>query len=132
MRPFKNRRLYRNDRVVEVYRNVSMPDGVWYSIRQRGVVIGHARCVELLDATFLVMPSGRARALKQKRKNVHAWIRGELISSDKPDGAAYDTRVSYRLDGPDKFVDESGGVVRNARLVTIGQKGVVAWRINDW
>lgn len=44
----------------------------------RGRVVLHARAVELENATFRVSAVGRARVLRDKVKNVHAGIVGEL------------------------------------------------------
>lgn len=45
---------------------------------ERGRVVGHADSVVLKDAEFVVQPGGRQRVLKEKRKNVHAFVRGIL------------------------------------------------------
>jgi hypothetical protein len=49
-----------------------------YSIRQHGRVIGHAGAWWLSDVRFAVQPAGRARVLREGRKNVHAFVRGDL------------------------------------------------------
>ena len=59
------------------------------SIRHRGKVIKHAKSVILRDASFRVQPAGRERVLKQKRKNVHAYVAGELVE-DQYGGASWD------------------------------------------
>ena len=43
-----------------------------------GRVIGHYYDVSLYNATFKVSAAGRARVLKEKRKNVHAGVEGYL------------------------------------------------------
>lgn len=48
-----------------------------YSVRQRGLVRLHAEHVQLRDVTFVVSEAGRQRVLREKRKNVHAGLRGE-------------------------------------------------------
>lgn len=42
----------------------------------KGRVIGHVSDIKLRDCTFKVSESGRQRVLREKRKNVHAWIVG--------------------------------------------------------
>lgn len=42
----------------------------------------HRYAVELHDVKFVVQPGGRARVLREKRKNVHAYLEGELVSED--------------------------------------------------
>lgn len=63
---------------VEVYRNIAKK-GVWYTIRQSGCVVAHADEVNLINAEFIVQQGGRKRVKKSGVKNVHAWVRGELI-----------------------------------------------------
>ena len=45
-----------------------------------GRVIGHHYEVQLYNATFKVSEAGRARVLKEKRKNVHAGVEGYLTT----------------------------------------------------
>lgn len=49
------------------------------SIRKKGKVISHADGVLLKDPKFIVQEGGRKRVLREKKKNVHAYVRGELI-----------------------------------------------------
>ena len=63
--------------IVQVYRNLhnrllSIQDA------KTGLVIGHATTVDLKDATFIVREAGRQRVLKEKKKNVHAFVKGTL------------------------------------------------------
>lgn len=62
---------------IEVYYNLHR--SCW-SIRQGGLVLGHAQGVTLQDCTFKVSESGRQRVLREKRKNVHAVISGSITS----------------------------------------------------
>lgn len=50
------------------------------SIRHKGRVIDHARSVEMNSVSFVVSQKGRERVLREKRKNVHAFVRGEMNS----------------------------------------------------
>lgn len=82
-----------------------------YSIMQGGVVRASAREVRLHTVEFLVRASGRARMLKLKRRNVHAYAVGLLDDFVHPDQSqalpALDGRVAfydpYRFDA---FVDQ--------------------------
>ena len=47
-----------------------------FSLRQKGRVIAHMGYLGLTDATFHVQPAGRARVLREGRKNVHAYAKG--------------------------------------------------------
>ena len=65
---------------VFVYWNLNQ--GCW-SIKaldgeDRGRVIGHASSFEITGARFRVSEAGRQRVLREKRKNVHAGVVGEL------------------------------------------------------
>lgn len=65
---------------VEVYRNLRkdclsvrpLPSGTGGVFHFPGVI--------LRDATFAVQPAGRAKVLRDKQKNVHAFVRGQLVS----------------------------------------------------
>jgi len=46
-------------------------------------VVYHAESVDLINVTFKVSKTGREKVLREKRKNVHAFVCGELISLDK-------------------------------------------------
>lgn len=62
---------------VDVYRNLHL--NVW-SIRHQGRVIYHTDQVVIENAQFIVQQAGRLRVLKEKQKNVHAFVRGYLSS----------------------------------------------------
>jgi hypothetical protein len=54
-----------------------------FSIKEggrNGRLLTHAAVCELSDASFEVESSGRARAIRQGRKNVHAYVVGTLNS----------------------------------------------------
>lgn len=67
---------------VEIYRNLHFPE-VIYSIRDCKTrrVIGYTQNLVLENAEFIVSQTGRDRVLREKRKNVHAVIRGTPIPS---------------------------------------------------
>ena len=63
---------------VEVYWNLTKN---CYSIRalageNKGRVVAAPSRVYLEDVTFAVQPAGRAKVLAERRKNVHAFVRG--------------------------------------------------------
>lgn len=49
--------------------------------RNTGLVLGSAEDVELANARFLVSEAGRQRVLRDKRKNVHAFVVGDLLAA---------------------------------------------------
>lgn len=62
---------------VRVYRNLRRGD---YSVQDAATrrVIDHRTELSLTDARFVVSEAGRQRVLATRRKNVHAFIVGEL------------------------------------------------------
>lgn len=77
---YKGRNVLPGQRV-EVYRNLKFKDRIVYSIRdaKSGLVLGHATDLLLTNkCKFVVKEVGRQRVLKEKKKNVHAWIEGSF------------------------------------------------------
>lgn len=97
---------------VDIYRNLTKD---CWSIRHRGKVIGHARNVVIHNPEFVVSQAGRLRVLTERRKNVHAVVRGELVSFDEPTAIKPVTLVTYnpynheRFTTRDGFIDQHDG-----------------------
>jgi hypothetical protein len=49
------------------------------SFREPGKRVSHARAMVLNNVKFAVQPAGRAKVLTDKRKNVHAFVRGDMM-----------------------------------------------------
>lgn len=62
---------------VRVYRNLHQD---CWSVQHKGLVVAHADVVELKRFKFLVHHGGYERFQLEKRKNVHAFVVGELVS----------------------------------------------------
>lgn len=62
----------------KVYKNLH--NGKW-SIQDNktGLVVGYADSLTLVDVTTKVSEVGRQKVLKEKRKNVHAFIIGDIL-----------------------------------------------------
>jgi len=60
---------------VQVYYNLHKKR---LSIRNRGKVIKHTGAIVLHDVKFHVQPAGQAKVRKNKRKNVHAYVAGDM------------------------------------------------------
>lgn len=60
---------------VEVYRNLHHN---CFSVRQDGIVCCHAEEIPLILVEFRVGKKGRERVISEKRKNVHAFVRGTV------------------------------------------------------
>lgn len=64
---------------IEVYRNLHKK---CFSVRHKGKVVGYLHDNEQLALTnvkFVVQPAGRAKVLRENKKNVHAFVRGEYV-----------------------------------------------------
>jgi len=68
------KKIDRNKKV-EVYFNLHKK---CWSIRQAGVPVVHADFIEIKDPQFVVQQGGNARVRREKKKNVHAFVRGYL------------------------------------------------------
>mgnify|MGYP000909682261 CR=1 FL=1 len=73
-----------------------------YSIlnRKTSRVEDHQPTIYLAEARFVVREAGREKVLKEKRKNVHAFVRGELCSEgfwkqDLPDCGFGDDNAEF-------------------------------------
>lgn len=71
---------------VEVYWNLHK---LCWSVRalegeSKGRVIQHTGELNLKDCTMAVQPAGNAKVRKEGKKNVHAFIRGELVDTGTP------------------------------------------------
>ena len=100
--------LHHGDKV-EIYRNLH--NGT-FSVRRDGKVVYHLenhQILRLTDAKFVVQPAGRAKVIREKKKNVHAFIRGTVdmaggyLGQDPPHEIF---EVSYNPYESDKFLKE--------------------------
>ena len=94
---------------VEIYRNLH--NGT-FSVRRDGKVVYHLenhQILRLTDAKFAVQPAGRAKVLSERKKNVHAFIRGIVDKEGgylglDPPHEIYE--VSYNPYKSDKFMKD--------------------------
>lgn len=54
-----------------------------FSIQQGGIVVQTVAYIDMQDVTFHVQPAGNAKVRKQKRKNVHAYVKGYLAPDNR-------------------------------------------------
>ena len=116
---------------VEVYRNLHK--NCW-SVRDlsTGRVVAHQTAVTIADARFVVRPSGRARVIAEKRKNVHAFVRGEWMMGNVMSQFIFDnsSRVSYNpYKHPYFYEVETEEAVTSSALVHLGHDGKVQARL---
>ena len=110
---------------VRVYRNLrnGLMSVQAKSINGSWLVVGHVESCLLYDADFAVSEAGRQRVIKDKRKNVHAFIYGELAGVDTD--AVLPTKVMYNPYKYKTFVTESLGRVDTANCAAVSStKGV--------
>lgn len=109
---------------VSVYRNLNKP--AFFSIKKntgndKGRVGGYAKAVVIECPRFVISLASHQRVLKEKRKNVHAYIRGHCVDAFDssflaiPEGAM---RVSYSpYVGPYLYClerDDTGSIIPNS------------------
>lgn len=121
---------------VWVYRNLMRNDGVWYSLMQRGLVVGHATEVALVDVRFIVREGGRVRVVNTGVKNVHAFVVGRLVPSllqasmhDRATSCAEWRPARYNPRHCGAFIDASlgdgsGNRLLQARAAHLGPQGL--------
>jgi hypothetical protein len=89
------------------------------------LVIGHTKILRLVDCRFIVNEAGRRRVLRERKKNVHAWVEGTVAAPhddwwdiDLSDIMERDRRVSYNpYHGPNFITNFRAEVVREAKEV---------------
>jgi len=64
---------------VRVYRNLHTGN---FSVQcaKTGLVVAHVSSIALTNVTFVVRKAGRQKVLAQKKKNVHAFVVGNVCS----------------------------------------------------
>jgi hypothetical protein len=108
-------RVYRNlrNQLLSVQSNIG---GSW-------LVVGHVESLLLYDAEFKVSEAGRKRVIEQKRKNVHAFVYGELADIDTD--VVLPTKAFYNPYKYKTFVTESLGRVDAVNCASISAvKGI--------
>lgn len=132
--PFKNRTLDMENRV-EIYRNLHGGGTKKYSIRQKGLVVGHTNQIIIFEAEFKVSKNGQNKVRKNKRKNVHAFVSGIVCKRGGMGTTAADKRglpakITYNPYKDDYFMCKNlttkSFPVKGAMCVILNQDGVSA------
>jgi hypothetical protein len=76
---FKGRTID-TEKPIFVYRNLNKK-GKWYSIKQNGVVVAHATAICIRNVECVISEKGKARAIQNKTRNVHAYLKGYYETS---------------------------------------------------
>lgn len=116
---------------VRVYKNLhKSKDYPVYSVKSMegedyGRVIDHVRNIVLKDVTFIVSEAGRQRVLRDKRKNVHAFVQGTVID-EIPTLKIYNRRMYYNPYSTKTFIDPDDKPVESAKYAVLCGQGVFA------
>jgi len=95
------------DKPIKVYRNLHKQ---CWSIQQDGLVKAHTNLIKLFDCEFIVNQKGREKVIKEKRKNVHAFIKGYLSELfDSMLNAGHGTEITYNPYKNEFFYEKNGG-----------------------
>jgi hypothetical protein len=95
-------------------------------VKGKWVVVEHTNNIVLRNAIFKVSEAGRQRVLKQKRKNVHAFIIGERFPYI-PKSFVYRDEISYNpYKGPNFIVATGNKPLNRAKYVAIIDNKVIA------
>lgn len=96
---------------------------LWSLLGKRGLVSGHEPALTMADVRFVVRPGGRARAVRERKRNVHAFARGVVVQTDcrVPKGAV---RVNYNpFHAPHFYEVDSGESCESARMAFLTPDG---------
>jgi hypothetical protein len=110
---------------IDAYRNlhrhcISVKEGRPKRVRR------HVQELALVDVMFVVSEAGRQRVLREKRKNVHAVVRGHATDHGPPAGVPVE--VSYNPYQHATFVTRVGKKpIYRASYVIVRSTGVTAY-----
>lgn len=118
----KGRKLEQGQKV-KVYRNLHK-DCISVVDNKSGLVVAHTQQILLKNVQFKVSEAGRQRVLKEKRKNVHAYLVGEFVTSEVKDLDGIKQQAYYNPYTTKHFIDlETGCEVKFADLaLLVGKK----------
>lgn len=112
---------------VSVYRNLNAN---CLSVMHKQHVAGHAVSLILKDVRFRVQEGGRQRVMRDKRKNVHAFVDGtlmecsdhELVINGEP------VQITYNPYKSAHFYDRAAAMpVYKAKLCVVSPSGILAY-----
>lgn len=108
---------------VMVYRNLHNQK---FSVLQDGLVVGHTTSIVLAGCTFVIQESGRQRVIRDKKKNVHAYVKGMVCAPGfHVDVAKFPNRerVRYNPYEMNGFQNLEGRIVDGAPYVELDENG---------
>lgn len=124
--PYKNRNIVLN-KPVYVYKNLHK---ALYSIKQKGVVVAHAERLCLGEVEFIVNEKLRQKVLRDKQKNVHAYLKGFYETSGMGTCATRNdlsVAVYYNPYITKKFINKNYNTeLKGAKFAILDKNGVRA------
>lgn len=136
--------------IYKVYKNLNLD---CYSIKElkTGLVVGYCDEAVILEATLVVQPSGRDKVRVTGQKNVHAYVKGGILSLDgfvsregrsvcvtgneefNPENYERETRLYYNPKCNDFWVNYwCGWMVKSEwDCINLTKKGVYAYDIKS-
>ena len=88
---------------IEVYFNLHKKT---WSVRQSGKVVQHTDFICVRDPQYVVRQTGKEKVRREKRKNVHAFVRG-YVENRLPVFPKKNTFVTYNPYKNDSFVERN-------------------------
>jgi hypothetical protein len=113
---FKGRKYKLGD-AVRGYRDLNSKDSLLFSIQAKGgplsgTVLDHGVSVTIVDAVFNVRIGGRDRVRRERRRNVHSFVEGQLESVCKDGKTVLPgewIEVTYNPFYTDTFIEKATG-----------------------
>jgi hypothetical protein len=92
-------------------------------IEGRWKVVSHVKEAYLQNVKFKVSEAGRQRVIKNKRKNVHAYVCGELMDRlpdyGRFDSARYNPYELEKFQCRNKYIDKADFAILNGRQLFV-------------
>ena len=88
---------------IEVYFNLHKK--IW-SVRQSGKVVQHTNFIQIREPQYVVSQKGNERVRREKKKNVHAFVRG-YVENRLPVFPRKSTFITYNPYKNDSFVERN-------------------------
>lgn len=114
-------------KTVRIYRNLHKKClSVLHKTERGWRLWKHVDRIEIFNAVFKVSQAGRERVLREKRKNVHAFVEGSFsgitnVTSSNLRLVKYNPYVAGHF-----FDQETGQPVKKASWAFVNQKGIMA------
>jgi len=108
---------------VQVYYNLHKK--VW-SVKDKSTqrVIGHCDEIYLQNCKFIVREGGRQRVIREKSKNVHAFVEGDILITDGDNIGNFFAKLSYNPYKRGAFVTNTGIEIHKANTVKLKNREV--------